>query len=326
MAVKMNIASEREIWNWPVYGESPIPFTVEDFKDGDKYSQEMAFDLIKDAYPYLEQDNFVDVDKFWKYWLVSLGMLDYASVILYGKKGKGKSLGQAWFCYQIARLFGKRVTVDWPPPIGKRNENKTEANEFKGDLVCPIEMRNAHRLLDGDYCIRIRDELNRLAIYQKTYGELPSKEELEKLIIYRAVWGFDESQNWADKARRTNLTVLVAGVDAIARHLFTSMFFTFVNPNRIDQLFEPFTTHMIQCDKDRDYYDTCTYSIWDKRTGIAKKLHLKPAEWTHIWDTNYIPQVSHNIYVNLGGKDKSKKSIGLADFEQINGMKDDFIK
>jgi hypothetical protein len=96
------------------------------------------------------------------------------------------------------------------------------------------------------------------------------------------------------------------------------MFFTFVNPNRIDQLFDPFTTHMAQCDKDRDYYDTCTYTIWDKRTGISKKLHLKPAEWTHIWDTNYIPQVSHNFYVNLGGKDKSKKSISLADFENVN--------
>ena len=54
---------------------------------------------------------------------------------------------------------------------------------------------------------------------------------------------------------------------------------------------------------------------WDKRRGISKKLHLKPAEWTHIWDTDYIPQVSHNLYVNLGGKDKSKKSITLADFE-----------
>jgi hypothetical protein len=303
----VNVDLEKETWYWPVYGEASIPFTIEDLQDGERYSKEMAWDLIKEGHPYLPQDSFIDEDKFWKYWLVSLGLLDYSSVVLYGKKGKGKSLGQAWFCYQIARLFGKRVTLDWPPPIGKVDK--------EGNLLCPIEMRQAHRLLDEDYCIRIRDELNKLAIYQKKYGTLPPKEELEKLIIYRAVWGFDESQTWADKARRTNLTILVAGVDAIARHLFTSMFFTFVNPNRIDQLFEPFTTHMVQCDKDRDYYNTCTYSIWDKRTGIAKRLHLKPAEWTHIWDTNYIPQVSHNIYVNLGGKDKSRKAISLADFE-----------
>ncbi len=303
------VDDKKVTWTWAVYGESPIPFTFEDFKDGDKYSQEMAWDLIKEGYPYLQQDNFVDDDKFWKYWLVSLGLLDYASVVIYGKKGKGKSLLQAWFCYKIAHLFRKRVTLDWPPPVEKKDAD--------GNLLCPIELRQAYRLLDEDFPIRIRDELNKLAVYQKRHGVLPPKEDLEKLIIYRAVWGFDESQTWADKARRTNLTFLIAGVDAIARHLFTSMFFTFVNPNRIDQLFDPFTTHMAQCDKDRDYYDTCTYTIWDKRTGISKKLHLKPAEWTHIWDTNYIPQVSHMGYINLGGKDKSKKAILLADFEEV---------
>lgn len=302
----MTTELDKDTVYWPVSGLPPIPFTIKDLKNGDYYDQEEAWEKLNDGYPYLEQDNFVNKDTFWKYWLASIGFLDYASVIIYGAKGKGKSLFQAWTIYKMAMLFGKRLTIDWTPPVEKKDKD--------GKLLCPEVIRNAYRLLDRDYAIKIRDTMNALADYQKRKGEMPPKDMLEKLIIYNAAWGFDESQTWADKAHRTNLTKLIAGIDSIARHIHTSMFFTFINPARCDELIADLTTHYVSCDKDREYYDTCTYSVFDRRHGISKKLHLRPADWTHIWDTHSIPQVSHNFYINLGGRDKSSKGISLEDF------------
>ena len=308
--------TEKEIWQWPVSGLSPILFTIDDLCDSEEYSQEEAWDLLKEGYPNLEKANFVDkVHKFWKYWLVSAGFADYASVILYGKKGKGKSLGQAWLCLKGAQEFGKRITTDWPPPIHRK--------DAQGNLLCPPELRNATILLDDHYRIKIRDELNRLAVYQKMHGVLPPKEELEKLIIYNAWWGFDESQTWASKSRTYNFTILVAIIDSIARHLHTSMFFTFVDPAQINPLFNPYTTHLIQCDKDMDIEGACTYTIWHKRDGVTKKLHLFPEDWKDIWDTNYIPQVTHQFYISLGGKGKDRQGISLESLADIkSGGKD----
>lgn len=295
---------------WPISGLPPLPFVIDDLQDGEFYDKEEAWEKLNEGFPYLEKDNFADKDMFWKYWFASIGFLDYASVIIYGPKGKGKSLFQAWAIHKMAIYFGKRLTIDWTPPIDKRDKDN--------NLVCPEVIRKAYRLFDKDYAIKIRDSMNMLADYQKRNGKMPPKEMLEKLIIYNAAWGFDESQTWADKAHRTNLTKLIAGVDTMARHIHTSMFFTFINPSRCDAMINDLTTHMVSCDKDREYYDTCTYSIFDKRNGISKKIHLRPADWTHIWDTHSIPQVSHNIYINLGGRDKSSKSVSLEDFVSTN--------
>jgi len=300
------IDAEKEVCGWSISGREPLIFSRDDLQNGDRYSQQTAWKLLNDGYPYLEMDNFVDRDTFWKYFLVSIGFLDYAAVIISGPEGKGKSLCQAWCVYQIGRLFGKRITIDWSPPIDKV--------DLEGNLICPVELRIAHRLQDEEYITEIQECLNKFGKLQKRFGTRIPREELKKLIVYDAVWGFDESQTWGDKAARTNLTKLIYNVLTIRRHLHLSAFFTYIDPSRADQLIYNRLTHFVSCDMNREWIDTCTYSIFHKRKGIAKKLHLRPKDWTHIWDTHSIPEVSHNIAIYLGGRNKPKKD-ALASLE-----------
>lgn len=314
--VKEETRTELDTVYWPVSGLPDIPFTIDDLKDGDLYEKEEAWDMLNEGNPYLEMDNFVNKDTFWKYWFSSIGFLDYASVIIYGEKGDGKSLFEAWALDKMATLFGKKLTIDWTPPVEKRDR--------AGNLVCPEHFRNAYLLFDDDYKTKIRDTMNLLAQYQKRYGKMPPKELLEKLVIYGAAWGFDESQTWADKGHRTNMTRLIAGVDNIARHLHTSIFFTFIKPNRADELIAGLTTHWVSCAKEYDDNDVLVirYTITAKREKIVKKVLLRPIDWTHIWDTHALTQVSHNFYINLGGRGKDKSSgMSLADFLTQEGVK-----
>lgn len=339
----MATMADEKVCGWPVSGSSPVLFKYDGLQDGERYSQDRSWNLLNKGYPYLNQDNFVDYDTFLQYWIVSMGLLDYAAVIFYGPEGKGKSLGQAWCEYQGGRLFNKKLALDWSPPIEKTREavdrqiedlkkrqllsnSKLEVENLEqqiedlneqaknGNLICPEVMRNAYRLADKSYRDRIQNEINRLAEYQVKNGALPPKEELEKLIIYDSWWGFDESQMWGDKARITNFTVLIANILDIRRHLKTSMFFTYIDPNRAYKRIADRITHLVSCNKDSEYKDTCTYSFFYRRRGIAKKLHLRPKDWTHIWDSFSIPAVSHGMYVYLGGK-KPPKSLFEGDTE-----------
>lgn len=304
-----SIAADKEVCGWPISGRQPIVFSRDDLKDGKRYSKHKAWALLQEGYPYLEMDNFAEEDTLLRYYFLSLGLLDYAAVIISGLEGSGKSLFQAWCVYQIGRLFGKQITIDWSPPIHKV--------DTEGNLLCPIELRNAHRLQDEEYITMIQDGLNKFAKLQKQYGIRPPEDELKKLIVYDSVWGFDESQTWGDKASRTNLTKLIASVLSIRRHIYTSMFFTYIDPSRADKLIYNRLTHFVSCDMNREYYDTCSYSIFHKRRGIAKRLHLRPKDWTHIWDTHSVPEVSHNIGIYLGGRNKPKKPL-LEEFGENN--------
>jgi len=286
---------------WPLENRPPIKFEYDDLKSGEKYNRAKAWAMLQEGHPYLEMDNFVDKDTFLKYYFLSLGLVDYAAVILSGPEGSGKSLGQAYFVYQLRRLFGKKIAIDWAPPLNKKDGN--------GNLLCPSELRSAYRIFDEDYESNIQGELNRMAKLQKQYGEQIPEDELDKLIIYNCAWGFDESQTWGDKASRTNLTVLIHRVLSIRRHIGTSMFFTYLDPSRADKLIYSRITHLVSCSKESKYYNACSYNIFHKRTGVSKPLHLRWADWTHIWDSHNIPQVSHDVYIYLGGKKKATKAL-----------------
>jgi hypothetical protein len=61
--------------------------------------------------------DFKNEDNYRRYFLLVMGLLEYACAIISGNEGSGKSLLQAYLTYQILRLFPeKRGTLDWNPP------------------------------------------------------------------------------------------------------------------------------------------------------------------------------------------------------------------
>jgi len=292
---------DKEPCYWPIENRPPVKFEYDDLKSGEKFTKVKAWAKLQEGYPYLETDNFVDKDTFWRYYFLSLGLVDYSAVIISGPEGSGKSLIQAWFVEELGRLFDKKIAIDWSPPLTLKDS--------EGKLLCPVELRNAYRIFDEDYEAKIQGELNRIAKLEKQYGEQIPEEELKKLIIYDCAWGFDESQTWGDRASRTNLTQLIYRVLCIRRHMGTAMFFTYLDPSRADRLIYGRMTHLVSCSKESQYYHTCSYSIFHKRTGVSKQLHLRPADWTHIWRSYGVPQISHDVYIYLGGKKKATKPL-----------------
>ena len=256
--------------------------------------------LAIDHDPMLERYSFVDRDLFYKYYYITLGLLEYPLAIVYGQEGGGKSLFIAHITYDLVRLFGKRATLDWTPPK-------------------PEMFGNFHSVYDEDFVEKIQHEENRLAKLEKSLnGQSVPKEELEQLITYNAVFGLDEGDSYADKSNRTGLTQLIGRVVRRRRHNYMCMFMAFVDPDDADKrmIFRR-KTHEVECGLDwfpKIYPGWCTYLIRDVRkggTGIQKFLHLNPADYGEqglgIWRSHNRVSISHDIEVHLGGSAGKKK-------------------
>jgi hypothetical protein len=263
---------------------------------------------------WLEQTDFKNQTLYYKYFLLSLGLMEYPMVLIGGDVGKGKSLIRSALSFWMMKLFNKVGLMDSPPPNP----------ELYGQVHC---------LYDQEYVNLIVDDLARLNkldkdiakctdIEERKVRRLILKEQIKKMVLYNAIGSYDESHMWGDCSRRYNLTVLIHRISMIRRHLFMGMLFNYVNPRRADKLIWEPHTHEIECFKDGfpelgpGY---CNFQITDIRpggTGVSKWIHLKPAQWEGYWDSENIPTVVHDIDIYLGGKKKAKPT--KADWDEIS--------
>lgn len=263
---------------------------------------------------YLESGDFRKPSLYQKYFMLSLGLLEYPMVLIGGDVGKGKSLIRSALTYRCMKYFGKVACMDTPPPNP----------ELYGDVHC---------LYDQEYVNLIVDDLHRLNAMDKEIAKCKDIEErkikreelkaqIKKMVLYNSIGSYDESHMWGDCSRRYNLTVLISRIAMIRRHLYMGMMFNYVNMKRADKLIYDPHTHEINCFKDAFPElgaGWCSYQITDVRaggTGVTKWMHLRPEQWKDYWDSENIPTVVHDIEIYLGGKKKAKPT--KSDWDEIS--------
>jgi hypothetical protein len=268
------------------------------------------FKLVNDGLKAdLGESDFVDSRNFYKFFMLSLGLLDFPVVLIGGQRGNGKSLIASFLTYCMVQLFQKQATMEKPPPD-------------------PTKFGKINYLHDQDYIDRIILDLARLDKIERETGARPSEEELMKCILYKAVMWHDEAHMWGEKIRTYNLTVLINRLIMIARHLYMAMFFVYVDIERAHPLIAKPATHAIICGKEwfpRLGQGICSFQITDIRPGgtnQSKFIHLNPVDWLDLWDSFNIPTVVHDIDIYLGGakKKQARRDIDFeAAAEQIKG-------
>lgn len=266
----------------PIAGCDPLIITDEDMTT-DKAWYQLS---IKHDYN-LGADAFLDPDVYMKYFLVTLGLLDYPLVIIHGAEGEGKSLAMAYLTHKIVTLFGKRCTLDWTPP--------------KEELF-----PNRFNFYDEDFTEKIVDELNRL----KRFGNEVPEEELKKLIIYNTIFGLDECDGYGDITSQTNLTKLIGRIARRRRHFHTGILMCYVDPRDVPpRTIWDRRSHEVTCSRNYPYRGFISYLIKNRRTGLIKYLHLDPEECSKagLWNTHNIVSVSHEVDIHFGNKKKKKK-------------------
>jgi hypothetical protein len=273
-------------------------------------TSKMAYYRLWRGDPYLKKEDFRDPETFWKYFYIKLGLLEYPVALIGGEPGGGKSLIMAKITYDFVRLFGKKATMDWAPPD-------------------PTLYGDVHNLYDTDYTDKIQGELKRLATMQaqivntkdaaqRAIMTMELDRDLEKMILYKAVFGLDEGDSWGEKSGRINLTKLVSRIKNRRRHFFTCMFLVLIDPTRFDQLIYNGHTHDISCFKDRPRPGFCSYIITDiRRSGnmVSRGMILEPAKETRLWNSYGVVSLSHDVEVHLGGNVKPKKKEDKQDDE-----------
>jgi hypothetical protein len=261
----------------------------------------------------LDEPDFRDIDLYHKFFLWSLGLLEYPMVLIGGDVGKGKSLVRTWLTIMQMKFFHKNACMDSPPP-------EPELYEKYGRL---------HNLYDQDYINLIVEQLKELSDLQRTISNTRDaaereilrakfKAKLNGMILYRTEGSYDEAHMWGDNSRTFNLTVLISRIAIIRRHLYMGMYFNYVNPRKANKLIWDIHTHEIECLKDAfpEYGPgVCSFAITDLRTNVSKWLHLKPKEWEGYWDSENIPTVVHDVEIYLGGK--KKKKLNKSDWDEI---------
>jgi hypothetical protein len=262
-------------------------------KREDVTNRKAWFKLTRHNYPHLSEKDFNDYDIYTKYYLVTMGLLDYSMVMIFGEEGGGKSLVMSWFIYQIGLLFGKKSILDVTPPFP---ELYNEYYDFS----------------DSDYANKIQKQLNILVKIEKEatiQGKKLSKEAYKSVVIYNADMGIDEGDRIADKSNRTNVSKFVGRVIRRRRHFHTNIFMIFVDPNDADKrMVADRITHTVKCCKNSLKPGWCSYQIECVKgasKGISKSLELKPADWQHIWRSHGAVSISHDQYINLGGKQRN---------------------
>ena len=261
------------------------------------------FKLVNDGLKAdLGERDFVDVRHFYKFFMLSLGLLDFPVVLIGGQRGNGKSLIASFLTYCMVHLFQKQATMEKPPP---------DPTKFGSKI---------NYLHDQDYIDRIILDLARLDKIERETGARPPESELEKCILYKAVMWHDEAHMWGEKIRTYNLTVLMNRLIMIARLLYMAMYFVYVDIERAHPLIAKPATHVIICGKEwfpQLGRGICSFQVTDIRPGgtnNSKFIHLNPVDWLDLWDSFNIPTVVHDIDIYLGGAKKKQPKRDI-DFE-----------
>jgi hypothetical protein len=249
----------------------------------------------------LEQRDFKDKDVFRKYFLLSLGLLEFPVVAVGGDPETGKSLFMAWLTERKHRLFSKSACLDWAPPQPK----------YFGDF---------HNFLDDDFQKRIVNEFDMLhRIEQETGRQVPLVIR-KKLILFNAELGLDEADGYAHKQMQTNTTKVLGMVLRRRRHIFAGITLVMIEPKEFAPVIFDQITHKVDCYWEGHLPNTCSMLIQDVRrggTGLAKWVWLKPKDFTHLWDSHNIPAMTHRTTVSFGKKSKKEELEDALSYRQF---------
>lgn len=276
----------------PLLGVNETVITREDMHSAGAWVR-----LAKYKSMHMKEKDFVDPLMYYKYFLLSFGLLEYPVALMCGLRGDGKSMGASFLSYLMHVLFGKSITMEKPPP--------------KPELFGKINYLHAQ-----DYIDKMILDLALLDKIENDTGCPPSEEILKQCILYNAWMWHDESQTWADRSRTYNLVVLIYRVITVARHLHLGMLFNYIQLERAHPLISGMATHIIRCKRNQFSWlrpGTCSMEIQDIRpggTGESKFIHLYPPDWADmgLWNTNNIPSIVKDVEIYLGGNKKPKKT------------------
>jgi hypothetical protein len=297
----------------PVDGQPPylVPLVIA----RDDLTSQRAWGKLEDDHDaFLEVGDFEDIDLFEKYWLVSLGLLEFPHMMFIGDKGGGKSLLLNYILHKISKHFGKKSVINWAAKNPKAlSPFNNESDPDKAYLT----------LLDDKVVDILQDEINEFNHKMMVEKRKPKVGELEKLSIFNTHIGIDEASGVAGKIRTNQRELLVMLVDRI-RHFYTGIMLSYVDPgDATPRLGIDYATHVVTCSKNKYYIGACSYRIYSKRQGVAKMLHLKPEDWTNIWDSHNPVAVNFAANIKFGNEkakdiEKKRKIKGIR--EELNGM------
>ena len=243
--------------------------------------------------PYLDRADFVSYDTYIKYYLLTLGLLEFAVIFIGGEPDSGKSMFLAWLTRKMHKYFGKTGLMDWLPPE-------------------PKYFGNYRNFLDEDMQEKIIDESNRLHRMELETGKKVPQEELEKFILYKAFLSLDEADGYAHKQMQNNYTKALGQTFRRRRHVYCCIAMVMIDVEEFAPVLLNQVTHKVTCfaPGNLPYPDCCSVLIEDVRkggSGVRKWLWLNPEECLHLWDSHNIPAMTHEQDIHYGRKPKKKK-------------------
>jgi hypothetical protein len=249
-------------------GYPPAMFSHLDF------IRDKAWERMKKADLFLKLRDFVNPEKFKKYFFIAMGMLE-GTVIVYGKERSGKSLFSYHTAYQLRELFGKRCTLKPKPKKTFGDYDSITMEQVEEEIELLRRITGMANDLTED------DEVN------------PALEELLcKSKLYKRVFVVDESYQELENKRQTNITIAYGRLVRQYGHLHT--LFMFISPDEKDiarRLIYNRRTHEVGCSK---YGGICHYTITWVREGISRSMELNPKDWSWLWNsTNLVGDGSH---------------------------------
>lgn len=288
----------------PVDGEPPLlpPLAIA----RDDLTNRDAWDRLNciPADPYLEVWDFKTTDLFEKYFLASLGLLEYPYAMITGDVGQGKSFFLNLMSYWIAKHYGKKMTINW---IAKNPTLFSPFNKWKeGDNWDPY-----HTLQDSNFVKIAQNEINDMFDKFMELKREPTREEAEKAVLFNSHMSIDEGSGIAVG---TNLLQLVSKLKDRRRHLFLGIMMSFVkDTDAKGNLSIENASHVITCSKNLFYHDTCTFKIDHRRGGVCKMLHARPKDYAFLWNTQNWVGVNTAADVKFGNakakEDKKRREL-----------------
>ena len=242
--------------------------------------------------PYLSRDDFVSYDVYMKYYLLTLGLLEFPVIFIGGEPDSGKSLFLAWLTRRLYQYFSKRGLMDWAPPE-------------------PKYFGNYCNFMDEDMQRKIIDESNRLHRMELETGKL-SKEDLDKFVLYKSFLSLDEADGYAHRQMQNNYTKALGQVFRRRRHLYCGIAMVMIDIEEFAPVLLNQVTHKVTCfaPGKPPYHDCCSMYIEDVRkggSGVSKWLWLDPRKNLHLWDSHNIPAMTHPHDISYGRKRKKKE-------------------
>ncbi len=239
-------------------GEKPAMFSHLDF------ARDKAWERFKHGDPYIRKDDFINPEKFKKYFIISMGLTE-GNVIVHGKEGGGKSLWSYHIAYQINSLFGKKCTLK-PKP-------KKPVWEFT-DSMTSLQLVEE---IDG--LKELTGKANDLTEEDQDSSEM--QEMLAKSKLYRRIIVDDESYQDLEPKRQTNTTI--AWGRLVRQHAHLHSLFIFIAPDKRDiagRLIYNRRTHEVSCSK---YGGICHYVIFWQNEQVQRSMTLDPRDWLWLW-------------------------------------------